>query len=120
MNIRPTLADPAGQQIADRVAADLAAELEQAGRAGDADGYDRRFAADILWGSPFGATVTGYPTLNAIHHRLMTTKVAPASHFEVVAAFSPAPGVVITQIRRRSADPAGFSEIAMYTLVERD
>ncbi|MEV0299047.1 nuclear transport factor 2 family protein [Nocardia sp. NPDC050710] len=89
-------------------------------RAGDADEYDSAFAADILWGSPFGASLTGYAELNAIHHRLMAAKVAPPSRFEVVAALAPASGVVVTQIRRQAADGEGFSEMAMYVLVERD
>ncbi|WP_063007310.1 hypothetical protein [Nocardia kruczakiae] len=119
MTQRPTLDDPAGRSTAQRVAADFAAELQRAGETGDADLYDRSFAADVLWGSPFGATVVGYDRLNPIHHRLMAGQVAPASTFEVVAATTPAPGVVVAQIRRQAADPAGFSETAMYVLVER-
>ncbi len=120
MTPRPTLADLAEHTTAQRVAAHLAAELQRAGETGDADLYDNSFAADVLWGTPFGATVIGYDVLNPIHHKLMTAQVAPASAFEVVAASSPAPGVVVTQIRRQAADPAAFSEMAMYVLVERD
>ncbi|MGV9823105.1 nuclear transport factor 2 family protein [Nocardia xishanensis] len=111
------MSDPEGADRAHQVATEFAEGLQ---RAGDADEYDSAFAADILWGSPFGASVTGFAELNAIHHRLMAAKVAPPSRFEVVAALAPAPGVVVTQIRRQAADGAGFSEMAMYVLAERD
>ncbi|RDI68660.1 SgcJ/EcaC family oxidoreductase [Nocardia pseudobrasiliensis] len=120
MTIRPNLDDPAAAADARAVAEALAAELQHAGETSDADGYDNSFAADVLWGSPFGATIRGYDQLNAIHHRLMDDRVAPPSTFEVVAAIAPTPGVVVTQIRRRATDPGAFSEMAMYTLVRRD
>ncbi|MEV5650388.1 SgcJ/EcaC family oxidoreductase [Nocardia sp. NPDC052254] len=116
---RPTLNNPAERTAAEQVAAHLAAELQRAGETGDADLYDNSFAADVLWGTPFGATVIGYDQLNPIHHKLMTAQVAPSSAFEVVTANSPAPGVVVTQIRRRATDPAAFSEMALYVLVQR-
>ncbi|MEU2253882.1 DUF4440 domain-containing protein [Nocardia xishanensis] len=116
MNARPTVSDPERADRAHRVATEFAEGLQ---RASDADEYDSAFAADILWGSPFGASVTGFAELNAIHHRLMAAKVAPPSRFDVVAALAPAPGVVVTQIRRQAAG-GGFSEMAMYVLAERD
>ena len=82
--------------------------------------YDSWFAADVMWGSPKGAALVGYDELNAIHHRLMKAGVAPASRFEVVRAQSPAPNVVIAHIRRQALDPNGFSEMAMYVLIEHD
>lgn len=120
MTQRPTLDDAAARTTAHLVATHLAAELQQAGETGDADLYDNSFAADVLWGTPFGSTVIGYDQLNPIHHTLMTARVAPRSAFEVVAAIGIAPGVVVTQIRRQAADPEAFSEMAMYVLVERD
>lgn len=117
MNGRPVLNDAAHAATAHRVAADFADGLQ---RSGDADEYDAAFAADVLWGSPFGASVAGFAELNAIHHRLVAASAAPPSRFEVVAAVAPAPGVVVTQIRRQATDPGGFSEMAMYVLVERD
>ena len=50
----------------------------------------------------------------------MAQGAAPESRFEVVAASSPAPGVVACQIRRQAVEPGGFSEMALYLLVERD
>ncbi|WP_454197471.1 DUF4440 domain-containing protein [Nocardia sp. Marseille-Q1738] len=111
------MSDPERAARARQVATEFAEGLQ---RASGADEYDSAFAADVLWGSPFGATVAGYAELNAIHHRLMAAKVAPPSRFEVVATLAPAPGVVVTQIRRQAADSDGFSEMAMYVLVERD
>ncbi|WP_067682259.1 DUF4440 domain-containing protein [Nocardia miyunensis] len=122
MDTRPNLNDPAADATAQAVAADLAATLRQAGETRDADRYDDWFAADVLWGSPFGALVVGHDRINAIHRRMMglTKPVAPASRFEVVVASSPAPGVIVTQIRRQAVEPGAFSEVALYVLVERD
>ncbi|MET8794995.1 DUF4440 domain-containing protein [Nocardia sp. NPDC004568] len=120
MQTRPILGDPSRATTAHEVASRFAEGLQQAGAAGDPDGYDAAFAADVMWGSPYGASVAGYSELNAIHRRLMNAKVAPPSHFEVVGATSPASGVVLTQIRRLAAEAGGFSEIAMYLLVEKD
>ncbi|WP_174562462.1 DUF4440 domain-containing protein [Nocardia acidivorans] len=120
MHNRPTLGDPARATTAHEVAARFAEGLQQSGAAGDADGYDGAFAADVVWGSPYGASVVGYAELNAIHRRLMDAQVAPPSQFEVVVATSPTPKVVLTQIRRRATEPGGFSENAMYVLVERN
>ncbi len=117
MNGRPVLGVVADDATAHRVATEFAAGLQSSG---NADEYDAAFAADVLWGSPFGASVTGFNELNAIHHRLVAASAAPPSRFEVVAATAPAAGVVVTQIRRQSIDPDGFSEMAMYVLVERD
>ncbi|WP_433613036.1 DUF4440 domain-containing protein [Prescottella agglutinans] len=117
MNGRPVLGVVADAATAHRVATEFAAGLQSSG---NADEYDAAFAADVLWGSPFGASVAGFDELNAIHHRLVAASAAPPSRFEVVAAVAPAPGVVVTQIRRQSIDPDGFSEMAMYVLVERD
>ena len=119
MKTRPALSDHQQAVSAQTVAADFAATLQRAGETRDADLYDSAFAADVLWGSPYGATVAGYTELNAIHRRLMVANAAPASRFEVVTALAPAPGVVVTHIRRQAADAGGFSEMALYVLVER-
>jgi hypothetical protein len=113
------MSDPERPASAQTVAADFAAILQRAGETRDTDLYDSAFAPDVLWGSPYGATVAGYIELNAIHRRLMAVNNAPPSRFEVVTALTPAPGVVVTHIRRRAADTGGFSEMALYVLVER-
>ena len=123
---RVGLDDPAARTTAANVAAELAAQLQRGGDSLDADVYDAWFAADILWGSPYGATLAGFEGLNAIHHRMMdqavplTAPSAPASRFEVVSVLAPAPGMVVTQIRRQALAAGGFSEMALYVLIERE
>jgi len=119
-----------------REAADAAARLVEELQAGrdtrDADITNRHFAADLLWGSPFGATVHGYEPLHAIHLRLKQQgRGGPASRFELVKVLAPAPGVALAQIRRAALGPDGqpispssaftgpFSEMALYVLVRR-
>lgn len=122
MDQRIALDDPAAHPSAERVAASLAAQLQRGGEKMDADTYDAWFADDILWGSPFGATLAGFAELNAVHKRLMETPATQIgeSRFEVVSVLAPAPGVVVTQIRRRALTPGDFSEMALYVLIERD
>ena len=135
--MRPVLGDggvPA--EDAAVAVAGLVAELQQGLDDRDADVYNRHFAADVLWGSPFGMTVEGYGPLHAIHQRInQEQRGGPASRYEVATVLSPAPDVIVTQVRRvaldrdgdpvppcaPSADPGGaFSEMAMYVLVRRD
>jgi PPOX class F420-dependent enzyme/OxyR family protein/uncharacterized protein (TIGR02246 family) len=135
-------AQPAGRPALDlgdgatigaaRAAEALAAELQAGWEAKDADVTNRHFAADIVWGSPFGATVSGYDELHAIHQWLKKQgRGGPASRYEVVAVLAPAPGVAVAQIRRTALGPNGepvapsadlsgpFSEMALYVLVRR-
>jgi PPOX class F420-dependent enzyme/OxyR family protein/uncharacterized protein (TIGR02246 family) len=130
---RPALARGAR---ATREAADAAARLVEELRAGwdarDAGITNRHFATDILWGSPFGATVHGYEPLHAIHLRLKQQgRGGPASRFELVKVTAPAPGVALAQVRRAALGPDGqpvepskdltgsFSELVLYVLVRR-
>jgi uncharacterized protein (TIGR02246 family) len=99
----------------------------------DADITDADLAADVLWGSPFGATVRGYDELHEIHVRLKKQGVGgPSSRFEIVQFSAPAPDVVVAHVRRAAVDADGkaleptgetsgaFSEMALYVLVKRD
>ena len=71
----------------------LVAELQAGLDSSDADVYNRHFAADVIWGSPFGATVHGYDRLHAIHVQLKRERRGgPSSRYEIVAVLSPAPG----------------------------
>lgn len=118
---RPVLSDDsAAQRAAEAAVERFAAELQKGLDDADADTYDDSFAADVLWGSPFGATLAGFEKLNAVHRRLMSDRKAPPSRFEIVAVSAPAPGVALAHIRRRALEGGGFSETALYTLVERD
>lgn len=116
------------RQAAEALAAELQAGFDEA----DADVSNRHFARDILWGSPFGATVRGYEELHAIHRRLKAqARGGRSSRFEVVNVLAPAPGVAIAQIARLALGEDGepveadgdlsgpFSETAMYVLVRR-
>jgi uncharacterized protein (TIGR02246 family) len=120
---RPVLGDPSARAAAADAIERLVAGLQDGLDRGDADAYDRQFAADVLWGSPYGATLRGYAELNIIHHSLMAAGVAPPSRYEVVQSLSPMPGVAIAHVRRNdltAGGGGGFSEMAMYVLVERD
>jgi uncharacterized protein (TIGR02246 family) len=135
--------DVGGDAARDAVAAvqRLVAELQEGWTTHDADVTDGHYAGDIMWGSPFGATVRGYDELHAIHVELKRRAVGgPASRFEAHDVVLPAPGVALAQIRRtalaqirrtalddagRPVDEGGsanapFSEMALYVLVERD
>jgi PPOX class F420-dependent enzyme/OxyR family protein/uncharacterized protein (TIGR02246 family) len=106
-----------------RLAADAARELVdelQAGlEAGDAELYNRHFADDVMWGSPYGETVDGYDALHAIHRQLHSRGVAAGSRYEIVRVIAAAPDVALAQVRRRASSGGGFSEMALYALVRR-
>jgi alkyl hydroperoxide reductase subunit AhpF len=115
---RPTLSEPANVPEAHRAVTELVAELQRGWDTHDAEISNRHFAQDVLWGGPFGASVTGYARLHAIHVRLKAEHRGGASRFEIEHVIAPAVGVAIAQVRRISlADD--FSELAMYVLVKR-
>ena len=129
---RPALdASGARATAAEEAVKRFVAELQKGYDRRDADITNRHFAADLIWGSPFGATVTGYDDLHAIHLRLKERGVGgPASRYEIVQTLAPAPGVAVAHVRRVPLDadgnpaaetdaPAGFSEMALYVLVRR-
>lgn len=104
----------------------------QAGLAdGDAETYNRHFADDVMWGSPYGAVVADYDTLHAIHRRLHGASDHTHSRYEIVRVLCPAPDVALAQVRRQALDDGGepieshegeprFSELALYVLVRRN
>jgi uncharacterized protein (TIGR02246 family) len=130
---RPSLhAGGATADDASEAVALLVGELQDGWDRRDADISNRHFAADVMWGSPFGATVRGYDELHAIHGRLKQRGVGgPDSRFEIVNVLAPAPGIAIAQVRRVALDVDGeaieptddaqgsFSEMAMYVLVRQ-
>lgn len=131
---RPALGtDQAALREAERAVAGLIDELQLGWERHDADITDRHLADDVLWGSPFGATVRGYDELHAIHRRLKQQSAGgSSSRFEALQILAPAPGVAVAQVRRVALDADGepvppsaelagpFSEVALYVLVERD
>ena len=130
---RPTLGvEGAEAQEAIHAVAHLVEELQAGWDQHDADLSNQHFAADVMWGSPFGATVHNYEMLHAIHVRLKQEgKGGLASRFEIVRVLVPAPGVAVAQVRRVALDYDGqpikpsddlrgsFSEMALYVLVRR-
>jgi pyridoxamine 5'-phosphate oxidase family protein len=129
---RPKLEpDPATTEAAEAVAG-LIAELQVGIDVHDADIYNRHFAADVIWGSPYGAIVQGYDELHAIHtHLLEQATGGPPSRYEVVQVVAPTPDVALAHVRRVALDPtgrplppapepgSGFSEMALYVVVRR-
>jgi len=132
--IRPSLgSDDSAAQRAKQAMADLVEELQAGWDQHAADITNRHFANDILWGSPFGATLQGYEPLHAIHVRLkQQARGGTSSRYEIVQALSPAPDVAIAHVRRVALDEDGqpveptsdvtgaFSEMALYVLVRRN
>jgi uncharacterized protein (TIGR02246 family) len=119
---RPALDDPSARAAATSAVEQLVAGLQDGLDRADADAYDQQFAADVVWGSPYGATVSGYKALNDVHRSLMAAGVAPPSRYQIVQLVSPLAGVAIAHVRRNDlTDGKGkrFSEMAMYVLVER-
>ena len=131
---RPTLGtEGAEAQEAMDAVASLVRELQAGWDQHNADLSNRHFAEDVMWGSPFGATVHGYEELHAIHVRLKQQgRGGLSSRFEIVKVLAPAPGVAVAQVRRVALDSEGqpiessddvtapFSEMALYVLVRRD
>jgi uncharacterized protein (TIGR02246 family) len=120
---------------ADEVVARFAAGLQRGHDSRDADILNAQFAADVAWGSPFGALVLGFDELHAIH----TSFQARARHgqgtafrYEVRHVMPVTDGVVVAHIARlalgEDGDPlpptedrdAPFSEMAMFVLVRRN
>jgi uncharacterized protein (TIGR02246 family) len=130
---RPRLdaGDPPSGEAKEAVAR-LVEELQSGIDLHDADIYNRHFAGDVMWGSPFGATVNGYDQLHAIHARLLGQGTGgPSSRYEVDRVQSPTPDVAVAHVRRVALDAGGrpleptsdatgpFSEMALYMLIRR-
>lgn len=131
---RPTLSYGQASEAARQAVAQFVAELQAGLDRRDADVYNRRFAEDVIWGSPYGAVIHGYEELHAIHARfnsLPEQPGGPLSRYEIVQVTTPAPDVALAQVRRQALDPDGkpvnptadptgaFSEMALYVLIRR-
>ncbi|HEX4456060.1 MAG TPA: DUF4440 domain-containing protein [Kofleriaceae bacterium] len=95
----------------------LVAELQRGWDARNAETTDASCAADVMWGGPFGAIVDGYDQLHAIHVALKAKRVSP-TRFQLQRVLAPMPGVAIVHVKRVALGD-GFSEVAMYVLIER-
>jgi uncharacterized protein (TIGR02246 family) len=119
---QPNLARAEFQREAETAVANLVAELQGGLDSQDSDLYNRSFAGDVVWGGPYGATVTGFDTLHAIHQRLQSTGSETNSRYDVVRVMAPAEDIAVAHVRRRSLDvddPTAFSEMALYVLIKR-
>jgi uncharacterized protein (TIGR02246 family) len=130
---RPTLTKVEAQPEADTAIAAFVTELQQGWDQRDAAISNRHFAADVAWGSPYGATVYGYDQLHAIHTRLKQQDTGgAASRYEIKHAFTVSDDVIVAHVARYALDAEGhpiepssdttgaFSEMALYVLVRRD
>ena len=97
----------------------------------DAEQLNSQFAADVVWGSPYGALVIGYDQLHPIHiHFQKQPRKGPAFRYEIRHMLAVSEDVIVAHIARLAQedaplssnfDPARpFSEMAMYVLVRRD
>lgn len=130
----PTLTrNPDWQREARDAVDQFVAGLQSGIETADAEAYNAQFSDDVMWGSPYGATVNGYDTLHSIHRGMFGSGVAvagPRSRYETVHVMAPTQDVAIAHVRRVALTADGeqipidnisvFSEMAMYVLVRRD
>jgi hypothetical protein len=130
---RPTLASGLDADAATTIVAGLVADLQEGWDRRDAAVSDRRLAADVAWGSPYGATVDDYDELFAIHQRLKERGTGgPRSRYEIDRVLPVSDDVIVARVARLALDADGrqieptpdtqgaFSEMALYVLVRRD
>jgi uncharacterized protein (TIGR02246 family) len=126
---RPTIdTDPRAAMEARAAVERQVAELQAGLDDRDAGVYNRHFAADVIWGSPYGALVSGYDRLHAIHTRLHRAAPVGRSRYVTERVLTPAPGIAIAQVRREALDDDGtpldprdsFHEMATYVLARRE
>ncbi len=99
----------------------------------DTDIFNRQFAAEVIWGSPYGALIDGYDHLHPIRVRLQEqNRSGPSFRYAVRHTLRVREDVVVAHIARLALGPSGdprpptddsnqaFSEMAMYVLVRRD
>jgi uncharacterized protein (TIGR02246 family) len=130
MTTHPSVAVPNSdaQAVVDAFVAGLQAGHEQR----DADILNSQFAADVIWGSPYGALVDGYDQLHPIHVRFQQTATGkPPFRYQTRHVLPLGDDVIVAHIARvaiggggkplpPSSDPGEpFSEMAMYVLVRR-
>lgn len=106
-------------------------ELQKAIDEGDANLFNKRFASDIIWGSPFAAIASGYEQIHGIHTKMFSSVVAVkgAAKFELEHARFLTEDVAIAYVRRISQidqqsrneeKPGGFDELALFVLTKKN
>ena len=107
------------------------AELQEAIDSGDANLFNKRFAWDVLWGSPFAAIAAGYEQIHGIHTKMFSsvTAMKGAAKFELEHARFLTDDVAIAYVRRISQinhstqneeTPGSFDELALFVLVKKN
>jgi uncharacterized protein (TIGR02246 family) len=132
MSERPVLARDDAVESVDEFVAGLQTAID----AMDADRFNKQFARDVLWGSPFGLVVSGFDEIHSIHSTMFAAARARrsqaeggGSHYEIEHARLIADDVAIAYVRRTSlaergeeqpGRPDAFDELALFVLVHRD
>lgn len=110
---------------------DFISELQDAIDTGDVELFNKRFAKDILWGSPFAAIASGYEQIHSIHKQMFTsvTPVKGSAKYEVEHIRFVSERVAIAYIRRiaKIQNPTSleiksgsFDELALFVLVKEN
>lgn len=128
---RPAVGDSDAE--AEAVAQALVTELQEGWDAHDASFADRHLAADVAWGSPFGAVLHDLGTLHPIHDAQHVNRPASArSRFDLQRVMRLGPDAVAAHVLRHQLDEHGavvrpsndprepFSEMTLYVLVRRE
>ena len=125
---RPVLAAGDGAGPADEFVRGLQAAVDTS----DPDLFNQAFAQDVLWGSPFGAIVSGYDEIHAIHAGMFAAASPAAgggSRYEIEHTRRVADDVALAYVRRFSqAEPTeerpgradAIDELALMVFVRRD
>jgi uncharacterized protein (TIGR02246 family) len=104
------------------------AGLQAALATADADEFNDSFAQDVVWGSPFGAVVSGYNDIHAIHSVMIPAQTG-GSRYDIEHARRVNEEVAFAYVRRVSVDPHSdeapgrsdsFDELALFVLVRRE
>lgn len=107
------------------------AELQHAIDTGDVNLFNKRFATDILWGSPFAAIASGYEQIHGIHKKMFAsvTAVKGAAKYEIEYIRFLSENAAIAYVRRIAANPnasggaikpGSFDELALFVLVKQN
>lgn len=110
---------------------DFISELQDAIDTGDVELFNKRFARDILWGSPFAAIASGYEQIYSIHKQMFAsvTPVKGGAKYEVEHIRFVSERVAIAYIRRIAKiqnvtnleiKSGSFDELALFVLVKEN
>jgi uncharacterized protein (TIGR02246 family) len=107
------------------------AEMQEAIDTGNAVLFNKYFAKDILWGSPFAAVASGYDQIHSIHKQMFASikPVRGVSTYEAEHIRFVSETVAIAYVRRIAKNqkvsddmikPGSFDELALFVLVKEN